>query len=242
MVLQTHKLMDVLAKNNIHATDLKIAQVPDTNIIQVDAEAPDPKAAAAAPNALLETYVQQNDNANRQELTTASAFVRTQEAKAHQQLVASENAQRDFKTSNHITDLTKNREDEVAHVEALKRDAQQTQIDLAATRAGMAENRQLMAQEPATLMVKLKATNMTVAALQEQIRTLEVERDAQANVPGAFAPGSDFVQGLNAKITVLKRRLSAQPPLITSETSNINAVRDSLHAKVVELQTRESSW
>jgi len=68
-----------------------------------------------------------------------------------------------------------------------------------------------------------------VAALQDQIRALEVERDAQANVPGAYAPGSDFVQGLNAKIAVLQRRLNEQPPLITSESTNINAIRDSLH-------------
>ena len=240
MVLQTHKLLDELAKNKIYPASIKVTEVPDTNIIQVDAEAADPKTAARAPNALLESYVQQNDNANQHELTMASQFVQVQEAKAHQSLVASENAQRDFKTSNHVTDLTKNREDEVAHVEALKAEAQQTQIDLAATRSGMAKNRQLIAQEPATLMIKLKATNVTVAVIQNQIRALEVERDAQANVPGAFAPGSDFVQGLNAKIAVLKRRLSEQPPLITSETSNINAVRDSLHAKVVDLETRET--
>ena len=240
MVLQTHKLLDQLAKNNIHPADIKVSEVPDTNIIQVDAEAADPKTAAMAPNALLEIYVQQNDSANQRELTTASQFVQTQETKAHQQLVASENALRDFKTSNHITDLTKNRENEVAHVEALKADAQQAQIDLAAARSGLAANRQLLAQEPATLMVKLKATNATVAALQDQIRALEVERDAQVNVPGAYAPGSDFVQGLNAKIAVLKRRLSEQPTLITSETSNINAIRDGLHSKIVDLEARET--
>jgi len=240
MVLQTRQILDELAKNNIHPAGIKVTEVPDTNIIQVDAEAADPKTAAAAPNALLKFYIQQSDNANQRELTAASQFVQAQETKAHLQLIASENALRDFKTTNHITDLTKNREDEVAHVEALKRDAERAQIDLEATRSGLAENRLLLAQEPATLMVNLKATNATVAVLQDQIRALEVERDAQTNVPGAFAPASDFVQALNAKIDVLRRRLNQQPPFITKETTNINSIRETLHSKIVELNVRET--
>ena len=238
-VLQTQGLLDQVVRQ-VGPAAIGVSIVKDTNVIQDNAEAGNPKTAADAANRLLELYIAQDSDQSLKELQSAKNFVQTQGLVAHKQLVDAEDALRDFKLQHHVVDLEKNRDDQMNVVAGLTSDYQKTQTELAALRAQLAANRALMAQQPDTLPVTLKATNAEIVSLKDQIRTLQVQRQG-ATQPGGFTSHAPQVQALDAQIAELQRRLAAEPTLAVNQETNVNTVHESLRGQIVGLQAQIAS-
>lgn len=235
-VLQAQPLLDQVQKQ-VGSAALSVATVKDTNVVEVTGESNDPKAAAAAPNLLLQLYINQDLSQNLGEMENARQFVLKQGKDAHQKLLASETALRAFKQKNHVADLSKNRDDQIARVTQSTNEYQAQQTSLATLHAQIEANRRLLRAEPATIMTRLQATNSAVAALQGSIQTLQTQRVGMIQ-PGGLTPQAPQVKALDAQIADLQRRLAAQPTLTATESSSPNAIRQSLQAKVTDLESQ----
>lgn len=235
-VLQAAPLMDQVEKQ-VGSASLSVANVKDTNVVEVTGESGDPKVAAAAPNALLRLYIDQDTSSSLGEMETARQFVIKQGAQAHAKLTATENALKKFKQQTHIAELTKNRDDQIALVSSLMGDQQKLQSDLASLRAQIASDQKEMTQQPATTVTKTQATNTAIAALNDSIRTLEVQRIGMIQ-PGGLTPQAPQIKAIDAQIAALQKRLAAQPTLATSESISPSAFHQSLGEKIADLQAQ----
>ncbi len=236
-VLQTQPLLDQVVREVGPATFSVSIVDKDTNIIEADTEAATPQRAAAAANRLLELYVAQDSDQSLGQITTALQFVQTQGAIAHKNLNDAENALADFKQQYHLADLNTNRADQIANVNGLSGEYGKALTDLAVLRAQMAATRTLLAGQPATLSVRLANTNTEIQGLGDQIRALQVQRDGMTQ-PGGFTSQAPEVRAIDAQIAALQQRKAQEPALTVTQTSDPNAVRESLRAQLVGMQAQ----
>ena len=232
-VLQAAPLLDQVAKQ-VGPAALSVANVKDTNVIEVTGESGDPKLAAAAPNALLRLYIDQDLSQNLSEMESARRFVEKQGRAAHRKLAATEAALRFFKQSNHVADLAKSRDEQISRVSALTSEAQAEQTALATLRAQIGADRTLLGREPATMVVKTSATNSLRAALGDDVRKLEVARVGLIQ-PGGLTANAPQVKSIDAQIADLRQRQSEQPALATTQSSGPDALHETLRAKEMDL-------
>ena len=235
-VLQAAPLLDQVEKQ-VGPASLSVSNVKDTNVIEVIGESNDPKMAAAAPNALLNLYISQDSGQSLKEMETARQFVEKQGQAAHAKLTETETALRNFKQQNHVADLLKNRDDQIARVTALTNDYQQEQTSLVTLHAQIAANQSLLNREPATTVVKTQATNSAIAAIQDKMRDLAVTRVGLIQ-PGGLTPNAPQVRAIDAQIADLQQRLARLPTLSTSQSSSPDALHETVRAKVLDLQSQ----
>lgn len=235
-VLQAAPLMDLVAKQ-VGSASLSVSNVKDTNVVEVVGESNDPKVAAAAPNALLKLYIDQDLGQSMGEMENARLFVVKQGKAAHQKLTETETALRSFKEKNHVADLTANRTDQIARVTALTNEYGQQQTSLGTLRAQIAANKALLNREPATNTNKNQVTNPLIASLQDDIRKLENVRVGLIQ-PGGLTAGAPQVKAIDAQIADLKQRLAEQPAMATSQSSSPDALHETLRAKVLDLEAQ----
>ena len=233
-VLQTPDVMNKVLSQTGPAI-LKIAQIPDTDIIEVDAEAQDPKVAAAAPNALLDLYIKQDADTGVEGLASAHQFVADQLSQARQRLANTEAALKAFKLKNHVSDFLQNRAEQAGRLANLTSRQQSLQMEMAGLQAQMAQERRLLALQPSLLFVQLKATNALSSSLRDQIAQLNVER-AGMTQPGGYTARAPQIRAVDARIAALQGRLAQQPLLSTTTSSTPNAIRESLKGKMVDQQ------
>lgn len=231
-VLQSRPLLDQVAKQ-AGAAVITVAQVKSTNVIQVDAEATDPKVAAAAPTALLQLFLSQDDTNNLDEITKAKNFAQEQAGIARKKLDRAEAELAKFKKQNQVAELFKNRDDQIERVGTLAAEYQRINTVLAGMRAQVAVNKALLAREPKMFMTALQATNTNKESLRTQIRTLQVQREGLTQ-PGGFTPKASQVRSLDGQIATLQTQLAAQPDLSVTQTSTPNAAYEALRARVLD--------
>ena len=235
-VLQAAPLMDQVAKQ-VGPAALTVAEDGDTNVITVTAESGSPKAAAAAPNALLNLYITQNTNSELGEMDRARQFVAQQGKAAHAKLVETETALEKFKQNNHIAELATNRDNQIARVNTLT-DAERTaQQSLVSLHSQIASAQTELAEASPSTMQLTQATNPALAALQDSIRTLEVQRVGLIQ-PGGLTPSAPAVRAIDAQIADLRRRLARQPALIATQSVSPSTFRQSLRDKIADLQAQ----
>ncbi len=235
-VLQSAPLMDQVAKQIGPAT-LTVAPVGETNVIAVSAEAGSPQTAAAAPNALLNNYISQNTNSELSEMDRAREFVAEQGKAAHARLVETETALEKFKINNHVAALSVNRDNQIARTNALT-DAERTaQQSLVSLRSQIASSQKELAEVSPSTVQLTQATNPALTSLQDNIRTLEVQRVGLTQ-PGGLGPQAPAVRAIDAEIADLRQRLARQPALIASQNITPSAFRQSLRDKIADLQAQ----
>ena len=232
-VLQSGPLLDAVTKE-VGPADMTVTPVKDTNVIEVVAESGDPKTAAEAPNTLLRMYIDQDSGQSMQEMEQARLFVERGSVQAHKALVASESALSNFKQKNHVAELVLNRDDQIARVAMLTTEDQKNQMDLSVLKSQIAADTHLMNVEPKTVQSEAKITNPVIGVLQNDIRSLEVQRVGMIQV-GGFTPEAPQVKAVDAEIAALNRKVAQQSPMASQQTVIPSTVREQLRTKLIEL-------
>lgn len=240
-VLQSGPLVDKVRKQiGPGKVEMAVAQVKETNLIDVVAEAGDPAVAAAAANALLTNYINDDVNQNLTEIENAQRFAEDKGGKAHRRFLALQQQLQQFKHRNHLIEISANRNEQMTRVSALTDQARTMATDLGALRAKLAATRSLLAAQPSTIATRVQASNANVAALNVQIADLEVRRVAVTQ-KGGFTAKAPQVIALDAQIADLKRRLASEPALTTSQSISPNAIRATLQAGIGDMETQEAA-
>ena len=238
-VLQAQPLLARVAQTVGPAT-LSVATLGDTNVIEVGAEANDPKIAADAANTLLTTYVDQDADQDFRELETARKFVETQGTLARRRLDASEMAMERFKRLHHVSDLERTRDDQVARTNELTTELQKAQTELASLHAQSGSNRARLAKEPDTLPVSQNSTNTARASLSEDVRRLDLQRLSLTQI-GGYGPQAPPILALDAQVNELRRELADTPAQVVTKSSAPNVLRETLRGRQADLDAQEAA-
>jgi len=236
VVLQAQPLLEQVARQAGPAA-LTVGMVPGTNVIEVTGESSSPQVAAAGPNMLLNLYIAQDVENRMSEMERARQFVVTQGKEAHSRLAATENALKAYKQATHIVVLARNRDDQISLIETLSGSQQKALLDLAALRAEIAADRKELGQEPENLGARTQTSNPNIASLSSAIQTLEVQRVGLTQ-PLGLGEKAPQVLAINAQIAALKKRLAAQPALVTTVSNAPNTFRVNLQEKIAGLNAQ----
>lgn len=239
-VLQSGPLLDKVRKQiGPGNVQMSVAQVKDTNLIDALAESSDPAAAAAAPNALLRTYIAEDVNQSQTEIKTAQRFAQDKGEKARRRFLKLQAQLLQFKRRNKVVEIATNRTEQMGRVSTLTNRAQNMDTNLSGLRSQIAAYRHLLAGQPSTITTRVQASNAQRAAYQADLARLGVERVSQTQ-KGGFTARAPQIIALDARIAELRRQLAAQPALTTTESISPNAVRGSIQAKIGDLETQEA--
>ena len=238
-VLQAQPLLTRVARTVGPAT-LSVATLGDTNVIEVGAEANDPKIAADAANTLLTTYVDQDADQDFRELETARKFVETQGSLARRRLDDSEMAMERFKRLHHVSDLERTRDDQVARTNELTTELQKAQTELSSLHAQSGSNRARLAKEPDTLPVSQTSANAARAGLSEDVRRLDLQRLSLTQI-GGYGPQAPPILALDAQVNELRRELADTPDQVVTKSSAPNTLRETLRGRQADLDAQEAA-
>ncbi|BDI33121.1 hypothetical protein CCAX7_51720 [Capsulimonas corticalis] len=228
--LQAGPLINTVDKLSNHAK-LTVTAVKGTNVIDIVGESTDKVAAAAAPNTLIQLYLQTTAETDLQEVHKAQKFAQKQMTDAQARLDKANRALELLKQKHGFVDIAKSRDDQIARVSSLTQQLQQARAELAGARAQVSGLSNLVSAEPATLDVQLRQTNTEIAEIKSKITQRELDR-RQMTLPGGFTAKAPQVRALDSEIAGLKSQLAALPAVSTTMTSNPNTVRENLRAKV----------
>ena len=210
--------------------------IKDTSVIQIVAEAGDPKVAAAAPNEMMKEYIQQDADQSLSALESSYQFVQQRKAEADKTYAKSEAALQAYRKKNNIIEFDRSRDEQVARVTGMKQDLQSQKISLAVLQAKIAADKQALAQQPAANSYTLPATNPRVAEMQAAIRALEIQRQAITQEGGLNPHGdSPVLLALDAQIALQRNQLAHQPALLNTQTSSPNTIKEGLKSTLTEL-------
>jgi succinoglycan biosynthesis transport protein ExoP len=238
-VLQSQPLLDKV-RQETGFTSLSVRQIRDTNVIDIVAEAHKAEQARKAANLLLELYMKTDADQDLVEILRAKDFVTTQEAAARKELIKADNELKEFKKTNKLADLLKDRDDQSNLVTSLKKDLQSVSSDLASTRAQTGDVRRQLSREPESVTATLYVSNPAIADAQRELHTLQARRESLVQ-PGGFTSKSREVGTLDAQIADQQKYLDSLPRVIASQSGAYNGVRDSLRNKLATLSTQQAA-
>lgn len=211
-MLQSRQLLQEAYKRTGASGDsrpkFQIKSVRETDIIEIAAEGPDPKAAALAANSLLDAYFEQEARNDGQQLRSALAFTEDGMRKAESQLVNAERSLSEFKRRYRVAEMDKSRASQIAAVDKLASDYESLQIRLAGTRSQLAETRQQAAREPRTETGPLPPE--TDRMVQETERQLAEAEEQGQILRERYTSINDKVVAADTRIASLRRLLRSQ--------------------------------
>ncbi len=214
---------------------MNVAPVRNTDIISVTVNSHSPEAAAAMANAICAEYTLQNQKQNREQIRTATEYVRDQLQTVRQRLDDARRKLLRFKQVNNSVDLASESEQRVTQLSQIQADLRQVQAERAANVAQLEKTRALVARMAPTEVVPGEITRRpAVQMMKEQLTKLEIERLAARQ---EYTPQSPQVQNLTGQIEALKLRLNREAQTeISSWQRSVNPVRQSLVQDIAKLQ------
>jgi len=233
-VLQSQPLVQKVLKTTGPAI-LDVEEVKDTNIIEVSAEANSRDVAAAVPNLLLQTYIQEDVDQGLDEIRGAMQFAQNQETEAHSRLASLDNQILDFKLRNNVDDLTLDHTTWSQRTQDLTKQIQTNQATIAADYAQLADMQRDFSSAPSVLVTSMPTMNPDRPALTDEIAKLQADRVAMTQ-KGGYTSQAPEVVALDARMAELHRQLAAQPVLLTSQVANVNAAKEALRGKIEDVK------
>lgn len=187
---------------------IRVADVEDTNVIEVTVDSSHPCLAAGVANGMLDHYLDYSRDVSLHEISQTTQFIRRKARKAQRDLQDAENGLLSFRRSSRVAQLAaeeKNRTQELVDLEAK---ASEVAAGIARLQAQMLEARAQLAQQPRELVVSTGHENPRVAALQTKLAEALVER---GDLLKQYVPGSPEFRQVDASIAGLQAQLAAEP-------------------------------
>lgn len=198
--------MGAEAARNTLERKLSVRQVRNSDLIRISVDHTNPKVAAAMANAVANSFIQLDQQAQRVRATETRQFLAEELALADDRLRASEDALVEFKNQRGNVSLAEETTlniRKLADLQAQRVDIRLQQSEIrarvAATRAGLASQAKISPTQ--------WAPSPVIATLQNQLATLEIELSGLRKV---FTPRHPAIVNTEAKINETKRQLDAE--------------------------------
>jgi succinoglycan biosynthesis transport protein ExoP len=212
---------------------MTIAPARNTDVISIAVTSYSPEASAALANAMCEEYMQQNQERNRQQVHTATNYVREQLQLVRTRLDKSRRDLLNFKQTNNTVDLSAESQEKITRLSQAQNDLRQAQAERVASIAQLNKLRELSASESASKVVPNNIVRRpSIEAMKTQLTQLEITRLSALE---EYNPESTKIKVLEGQIASLKRRLEGEAQTEVGSWQ-VNPLRQSLTQDIVKLQ------
>ncbi|MBW4593909.1 MAG: polysaccharide biosynthesis tyrosine autokinase [Brasilonema angustatum HA4187-MV1] len=214
---------------------LKITSLKGTEILQVSYTDKDPKLAARVVNKVMQAYIKNNIEANRQEAVSARKFIQKQLPTTEVSVKEAESALRKFKENNQIITL---QEEATAAVEAIAKLDDQISQAQAQLEDATAKSEKLQAQAKIDSQQTVINSSLTQASGIQQVLTQLQEAQSQLAVERTrLKPEHPIIVNLEEKVAALNSVLQQRMKQVTGSNQQIslkNLQNGSLRQKLLE--------
>ncbi|WP_016952927.1 polysaccharide biosynthesis tyrosine autokinase [Anabaena sp. PCC 7108] len=211
--INTLKIKDktgVTIKPGVLKKQLKLKNIPGTDVLQISYKSSNPKEAAAIVNNLMSIYIKENILTNRSEATLAREFIAKQLPTSESTVQKAEVALRQFKENNQIISLEEEGKKAVEVIASLDQRISMIQSDLASANARSVELRNKLDLEPQQAMNLIALTESP--GVQQVLKELQKLEEQLAVEQSRYLDSTPVIVSLKAKKlaikTVLKERIS----------------------------------
>ncbi len=188
---------------------INVNQKGTLDFIEISAESPSPEEAALIANIYANTYHQFNLAMNRNQITTIRETLGKQKAEKRSELIEAENNIKEYQLKGGVIQLDAQAKALIDNLTDFESRLNTTKIEISTTKQVLDDYKKELAQRDPSLISYLenKSSEPYLQQLQQQIATLEGNRDlALLNNPAAKNnPG--VIQDYENKITDLKNKL-----------------------------------
>ncbi|MBW4627277.1 MAG: polysaccharide biosynthesis tyrosine autokinase [Brasilonema octagenarum HA4186-MV1] len=214
---------------------LKISSLKGTEILQVSYTDKDPKLAARVVNKVMQAYIKNNIEANRQEAVSARKFIQKQLPTTEVSVKEAESGLRKFKENNQIITL---QEEATAAVEAIAKLDDQISQAQAQLEDVTAKSEKLQAQAKIDSQQTVINSSLTQASGIQQVLTQLQEAQSQLAVERTrLKPEHPIIVNLQEKVAALNSVLQQRMKQVTGSNQQIslgNLQNGSLREKLLE--------
>ncbi|MBP5972724.1 polysaccharide biosynthesis tyrosine autokinase [Brasilonema sp. CT11] len=214
---------------------LKITSLKGTEILQISYTDKDPKLAARVVNKVMQAYIKNNIEANRQEAVSARKFIQKQLPTTEVSVKEAESALRKFKENNQIITL---QEEASAAVQAIAKLDDQISQAQAQLEDVTAKSEKLQAQAKIDSQQTVINSSLTQASGIQQVLTQLQEAQSQLAVERTrLKPEHPIIVNLEEKVTALNSVLQQRMKQVTGSNQQIslkNLQNGSLREKLLE--------
>lgn len=178
-ILKSRKLLQRVAKTLNQqgvggiAASLNIRRVPNTDILEVSYNSPDPKAAQELVNTLISIYINQDRQENLRDTKAAQKFISEQLPILEASIQKAERKIKDFKQKNRVLDVAEEAGSTAGIISSLDSQIAATQTELASQTARLETLANLFGTDPQEAVVKgFIAESPNANSLLGQLQTL----------------------------------------------------------------------
>ncbi|MFQ6131788.1 MAG: GumC family protein [Armatimonadota bacterium] len=206
---------------------VEVETLRDTDVLEVKAQHEDPRTAADIANAVATFYVEQSQAFSRQAARSAGSFLEGQIEQVRQGLRTAEDDLEEFKREHGIADLSEETRATIQHLAELQALQAEAEADARAAEERAAKTRSDLERQPVTEDYRrIVQSNPVVAALEEQLAQLEIER---AGLLEDYTEESPEVRAAEARIARANAELGGQVETILGQMEErVNPVYQTL--------------
>jgi succinoglycan biosynthesis transport protein ExoP len=232
------KVIDQLRLTSAEAyPGMMVAQVGDTDIIEVVAQSSDPRVAQNAPNLLVAEYIRQSQHDKGASLRKAREYVERKLAEAQEQLASADARLRAFKEQHQIPDLNSSLTNAVSQANSIREELRKAENELTSLHSQIREVSAQVAREP----FRMQASRTTIPNPEIDRLNTEIQRLRQQRITlvRTYEETEPEVRQVDAQIRALQRELAGQPRHVqSSETQALNPARATLQDKLDALRVQ----
>jgi succinoglycan biosynthesis transport protein ExoP len=215
--------------------NLKVEGVKGTDVLEISYTNENPQLAAKVINKVVDTYIKQNIQANREEATSAGRFILQQLPKTEEAVQKAELALRRFKEKNKVIVLQEEATAAVNTISKLEDEIAQAQAQLvdANARLEKLQNQARVNSQEAVSAVDLSQ----VAGTQQVLKELQEAQTELTVARTRYLPGHPTVSNLEEKVSALKNLLQQRVEQVggnNPQISTANLQMGEVRQKLIE--------
>ncbi|KOP23869.1 lipopolysaccharide biosynthesis protein [Hapalosiphon sp. MRB220] len=185
--------------------DLKVESVKGTDVLEISYTNENPQLAAKVINKVVDTYIKQNIQANREEATSAGRFILQQLPKTEEAVQKAELALRRFKEKNKVIVLQEEATAAVNTISKLEDEIAEAQAQLVDANARLEK---LQNQARVNSQEAISAVDLSqVAGTQQVLKELQEAQTKLTVARTRYLPGHPTVSNLEEQVSALKNLL-----------------------------------
>lgn len=229
---EAKKAAGVVPQPGVIPTSVRVEAVRDTNIIEITVDGGNPRKIKALADALVDMHLDRTDELRDKGLNRSLKFMLAEVKQASDDLLKANQALLRFRSTHPVTEIDSNEESLKGYLD-LQAQALAAESNLTSSQAELRNVQRRLASLPADLVRKHRVSNPQVAALQEKLRQLAVQRlDLLQN----YQPTSGPVRAIEEQIENYKKQLATEPESLETKTFVPNPLRDTLEVRQTELE------
>jgi tyrosine-protein kinase Etk/Wzc len=224
-------------------------QVEDLDFIEISVESPSPEEAALIANAYANAYKEFNLLMNRNQLTQIRETLDTQRQEKRRELVQAENNIKSYQLKGGVIQLDAQAKSLIDKLSEFESKMNSTKIDMSVSKETLERLKKELADRDPSMIKHLesKSSEPYLKRLQEEIASLEAQRDIATLSNPLAQENSGLIKTYNDKINELKKKLNEsiekyQEIILSSSPEEIKQLIQRVFEEEIKYQSLSSSY